>query len=64
MVANAVASEDAAGNIKPDRERSTDRIDGLAAWLDALVALAAGPVEEPPEPFAMWGPSPFGPDRW
>ncbi len=49
MVANAVASEDAAGNIKPDRARSSDKIDGVAAWLDALVAMASVPPE--PQPF-------------
>ncbi len=49
MVANAVASQDAAGNIKPDRARSSDKIDGVAAWLDALVAMASVPPE--PQPF-------------
>ena len=48
MVANAVASEDAAGNIKPDREKSADKIDGVAAWCDALFAWAgAEPAEKP-----------------
>ena len=55
MVANAVASEDAAGNIKPDRERSTDKIDGVAAWVDALVALAERPSEPDQEPLIMFG---------
>lgn len=56
MVANAVASEDAAGNIKPDRERSTEKIDGVAAWLDALFALAAQPPQPEFEAFVIWGP--------
>ena len=43
MVANAAVSEDAAGNIKPDRERSADKIDGVAAWCDALFAWAGAP---------------------
>ncbi len=47
MVANAGASQDAAGNIKPDRARSSDKIDGVAAWLDALVAMASVPVALP-----------------
>lgn len=46
MVANAIAAEDAAGNIKPDKGKSIERIDGVAAWCDALVASAAGPVED------------------
>jgi phage terminase large subunit-like protein len=55
MVANAAASQDAAGNIKPDRERSVDKIDGIAAWLDALAALAERPEVAPPEFFVVWG---------
>ncbi|MHB8459121.1 MAG: terminase TerL endonuclease subunit, partial [Candidatus Limnocylindrales bacterium] len=47
MVANAAAAQDPAGNIKPDRERSSDKIDGVAAWCDALFAWAhAEPAEE------------------
>jgi phage terminase large subunit-like protein len=59
MVANAAASQDAAGNIKPDRERSADRIDGVAAWLDALAALAERPELGFQEPFIIWG-KPWG----
>ncbi|HEY8869063.1 MAG TPA: terminase TerL endonuclease subunit, partial [Candidatus Limnocylindrales bacterium] len=40
MVANAAAATDPAGNIKPDREKSSEKIDGVAAWCDALFALA------------------------
>jgi phage terminase large subunit-like protein len=40
MVANAAATQDAAGNIKPDREKSAEKIDGVAAWCDALFAWA------------------------
>ena len=47
MVANVVAEIDAAGNIKPSRERSSEKIDGIAAWCDALFAMAAAPPEEP-----------------
>ena len=43
MVANAVATEDAAGNVKPDKEKSTERIDGVSAWCDALFAYSAAP---------------------
>ena len=55
MVANAAASEDAAGNIKPDRERSADKIDGVAAWVADLVALAERPPEPEVEPLIMFG---------
>ena len=47
MVANAAASEDAAGNLKPDRERSAEKIDGVAAWCDALFCWANSPEETP-----------------
>jgi phage terminase large subunit-like protein len=46
MVANAVAEQDPAGNIKPSRDKSTEKIDGVAAWCDALFAWANGEVEE------------------
>ncbi len=46
MVANAVADQDAAGNVKPDRERSSEKIDGVAAWLDALFAWSVAPAPE------------------
>lgn len=36
MVANLQASQDPAGNLKPDREKSADKIDGFAALLDAV----------------------------
>jgi hypothetical protein len=35
--------------------RSAERIDGVAAWLDALVALAERPDLRLPEPWFMWG---------
>lgn len=36
MVSNVVAEQDAAGNIKPSKAKSTERIDGVAALLNAL----------------------------
>jgi phage terminase large subunit-like protein len=54
-VANAAASEDAVGNVKPDRERSAEKIDGVAAWLDALAALAERPAVRWQEPWIIWG---------
>ena len=38
--------QDAAGNIKPDKARSTEKIDGVAAWCDALFAWAATPPDD------------------
>lgn len=36
MADNLVAREDAAGNIKPDKERSTEKIDGMVALIMAV----------------------------
>jgi phage terminase large subunit-like protein len=36
MIGNAVAKKDAAGNIKPDKEKATDKIDGVVASIMAL----------------------------
>lgn len=47
MVRNVVAEIDAAGNIKPSRDKSADKIDGVAAWCDAVFAMTAAPVEPP-----------------
>ena len=46
MVGNAVAQQDALGNIRPDRQRSKEKIDGLAAWCDALHVMTAGAGDE------------------
>jgi phage terminase large subunit-like protein len=47
MVGNAVAEQDPAGNLKPSRDKSTEKIDGVAAWCDALYAWAnADPADE------------------
>lgn len=45
MVGNAVAAQDPAGNIKPDKERSADKIDGIPALIGAIAA-AAGDTGE------------------
>ena len=37
----------AGGNVKPDKEHSTERIDGLAAWCNAIFVSAV----PKPEPF-------------
>lgn len=46
MVGNAIARQDAYGNIKPDRAASTEKIDGVAAWCDALHVMLAGVGDE------------------
>ena len=45
MASNVVVREDAAGNIKPDKERSTEKIDGIVAMVMGLArALVHGEV--------------------
>lgn len=49
--AQAVAVEtDAAGNIKPSKDKSTLRIDGIVAWIMALGIAARDRPAEPPKP--------------
>ncbi|NLX25090.1 MAG: terminase large subunit, partial [Lentisphaerae bacterium] len=36
MADNVVVQKDAAGNIKPDKEKSTEKIDGIVALIMAL----------------------------
>lgn len=42
MASNVVAARDPAGNLKPDRARSTEKIDGIVAVLMALGRAVAG----------------------
>jgi phage terminase large subunit-like protein len=43
MASNVMVREDAAGNLKPDKERSTEKIDGIVGTIMALArALAHG----------------------
>jgi phage terminase large subunit-like protein len=50
MASNLVTREDPAGNLKPDRQRSAEKIDGLVALLMALFGLqgnlGAAPAED------------------
>jgi phage terminase large subunit-like protein len=56
MVANASAAQDAAGNIKPDKDKSNERIDGVAAWVDAVYAeYDVGEPDPEPVPFVIVG---------
>jgi phage terminase large subunit-like protein len=50
-VSNAVTVTDSAGNIKPDKAKASDRIDGVVALVMALsrVITANGPAENPYE---------------
>lgn len=53
MAANVAVKQDAAGNIKPDKGQSTDRIDGIVAAIMAVgraaIHMESGPVVE------VWG---------
>lgn len=44
---NAVAEKDAAGNIKLSKKKSSNRIDGMAALVDAIAAYLSDPANEP-----------------
>lgn len=46
MASNVVIELDAAGNIKPTKKKSTERIDGIVALLCALDRIIRGPEEE------------------
>ena len=41
MASNVTTEQDAAGNLKPSKKRSTERIDGIVATLMALGRVAA-----------------------
>lgn len=44
-VSNAVVTKDAAGNMKPDKEKATDRIDGVVAAVMALSRSIVAPAQ-------------------
>jgi phage terminase large subunit-like protein len=50
MASNLVVTQDPAGNLKPDKARSTERIDGHAAAITALSRVTAPHEPEPGEP--------------
>lgn len=53
MASNAVAETDAAGNVKPSKDRSLEKIDGIAAIVSGIAAWLASP--EPEGPFeSVW----------
>jgi len=45
MAANAAAETDAAGNVKPSKKRSRDRIDGIVALIEAIGLAGVEPVQ-------------------
>lgn len=50
MASNVIVATDPAGNIKPDKKRSREKIDGIAALLDALfgaMAASGTPYTDP-----------------
>jgi len=54
-VANTTVQTDAAGNIKPDKERSTERIDGTVALIMARgLALKTAPAVAPQDYIVEW----------
>jgi len=55
-VANVVVSQDAAGNIKPDKMKSIERIDGVTAMMIALgMFLKVDPDEKKKNPYSERG---------
>jgi phage terminase large subunit-like protein len=48
MASNTMVRTDPAGNIKPDKGKSTEKIDGIVALLMALGVSDKTPLEEPP----------------
>jgi phage terminase large subunit-like protein len=49
MISNIAVKYDAAGNVKIDKEKSSEKVDGPAAWVDAIARLIVQP-EEPDTP--------------
>jgi phage terminase large subunit-like protein len=48
MVGNAIATTDAAGNVKLDKKRSRQKIDGMSALVNAIAAAQADPSDSTP----------------
>jgi phage terminase large subunit-like protein len=51
MATNLVATQDPAGNMKPDRDKSTEKIDGMVALLMAIGRATAGASNEHSQAF-------------
>ena len=46
MASNVTTEQDAAGNLKPSKKRSTERIDGISATLMCLGRVAANQEDQ------------------
>jgi phage terminase large subunit-like protein len=57
MASNVAAQRDAADNVKPDKEASAEKIDGISASLDAL---ARALVHQPQGSIDGWLNNPVG----
>jgi phage terminase large subunit-like protein len=55
MVSNAVEDRDPAGNIKLSKVKSSGKIDGLAATVNAVAGASSGPVEDGPSVYETRG---------
>ncbi len=60
MASNVALYTDSAGNIKPDRKKSNEKIDGIAALVDAIAAMLASIAV--PDPITASSPPPTGTD--
>lgn len=49
MAGNTAVETDAAGNLKPSKKKSTDRIDGMVALIMALGIAIAAPQDTGPQ---------------
>jgi phage terminase large subunit-like protein len=47
MAANFSTDEDAAGNLKPSKKKSTEKIDGIVASVMAMGLAALEPADQP-----------------
>jgi phage terminase large subunit-like protein len=48
MAANVAVQQDAAGNIKPDKDKASEKIDGIVALIMALgIDMSNKPEEKP-----------------
>lgn len=55
MTDNLRVAIDAGGNVKPDKSKSMDKIDGWSALVTAMAVAMPGVEEKAPEPFVLWG---------
>jgi phage terminase large subunit-like protein len=56
MVSNVAVKQDPAGNLKPDKSKSSDRIDGVVALVMAVGRATVAPDEPNYQIFFVGGP--------